>query len=101
MGHLPFRLEDWTPHLTDYDKAQAAQRGRSTLPSGDYFAWSYWRIVTQHGVTVSWDDFLEWDLWQIGATLGLDRAEASEEDMEALARYEEAANRPPSTERKG
>ena len=57
--------------------------------------------MTQHGVVVSWNDFLEWDLWMVGATLGLDRVEASEEDQEALARWEEAANRPPSTERRG
>jgi len=51
--------------------------------------------------TVSWTEFQDWPLWMLGATVGLDRIDASEEDQALYDEYMEASNRAPSSDRKG
>jgi len=86
---------------TSRDRALAAAKGRSTLPPGTQFAWYYWQIVVRRFPGVSWNEFQDWELWQVGATLGLDRAEPTEEEQALIDQFNEAAMRGPSPNRKG
>jgi len=87
--------------LSERDRALAAIKGRSSLPPGSQFAWTYWRITNRLFPAVSWHEFREWELWQIAAVLGLDRIEASPEELALIERFNEEAQRLPSPDRKG
>jgi len=70
------------------------------LPLGDEFAWAYFRLVN-NVVAVTWTEFQTWRLWMVGAALGMDRIEASEDDQAAASAFFEASSRAPSLDRKG
>ena len=101
LGVCPFRLEEWDARPSSRDRALAAKRGRSALPPGDYFAFAYWATIQRRFPQTSWDQFMEWETWQIAATLGMDRIEAPETELAWLEGYETASTRLPSTDRKG
>jgi len=61
----------------------------------------YWRVVQRYFSGVSWSEFLDWELWQIGAVLGLDRIEATPEELALINKFHAAAQQSPSPDRKG
>ena len=50
---------------------------------------------------MSWAEFLDWELWQIGAALGMDRIEPTSDELALVAQFEQAAQQPPSPDRQG
>ena len=53
--------------LSDRDRALAATRGRSALARGDAFVWYYWQAITRLYPAVTWEAFLDWEGWMVGA----------------------------------
>jgi len=95
----PFRLTGEAAG-TDRDRVVAATQPHSGLDPGDRFAWVHWQAL-QAMLRVSWPEFLEWELWQVAAALGLDDRPRSVEEEELVARFSEASARPPSKDRRG
>jgi len=69
------------------------------LRPGDRFAWVHWQALQQR-LRVSWEEFQEWDLWQVAAGLGLDRM-SDPDGTAVLDRFAEASKKRPSPDRRG